>query len=346
LTDYYYTQNIYNSDTLETDFYVGRIPCKNENELTKYLNKVIQYEGNIGAQEWENNVMFVCNSDPNFGFLTAAINTSSFLPDFVNKKYIVDSDTSQYYGNKDSIISFINNEGCSIFWFLGHGSDSALINNDYFHINDLVQLNNNGKYFFTFLMSQFSIIDSNTTMSNEMLYLENAGSIGGLVISGLIWWSSYQQALRKIAQNLFVAPDEPIGLLPDLYFSGLSGGLYYEMRKSLNLLGDPSLVLKYDAPTSVQQTQTEIVNGFELQQNYPNPFNPSTKIKWQSATSSWQSLKVYDVLGNEVAVLVNEFRLAGNYEVEFNASNLTSGVYFYKLQSGNFVETKKMVLLR
>ncbi|MBK7632630.1 MAG: T9SS type A sorting domain-containing protein [Ignavibacteriales bacterium] len=89
---------------------------------------------------------------------------------------------------------------------------------------------------------------------------------------------------------------------------------------------------------------------FLLQQNYPNPFNPSTKISWQSPVSSWQTVKIYDILGNEVATLVNEYRQAGNYEVDFESTvgnhQLANGVYFYRLQAGEFVETKKMVLLK
>jgi hypothetical protein len=90
--------------------------------------------------------------------------------------------------------------------------------------------------------------------------------------------------------------------------------------------------------------------SFNLLQNYPNPFNPSTKISWQSPVSSWQTLKVYDVLGNEVAILVDEYRNAGSYVVEFNAAssirNPASGIYFYRLQAGDYVETKKMILLK
>ena len=85
---------------------------------------------------------------------------------------------------------------------------------------------------------------------------------------------------------------------------------------------------------------------FSLDQNYPNPFNPSTKISWQSPVSSLQKLKVFDVLGNEVATLVNEEKPADTYEVTWNASGLASGVYFYQLRAGNFIDTKKMILLR
>ena len=85
---------------------------------------------------------------------------------------------------------------------------------------------------------------------------------------------------------------------------------------------------------------------FSLEQNYPNPFNPSTKISWQSPVSSHQTLKIYDVLGNEVATLVNEYKTAGNYEVIFDAKGLSSGIYFYKIQAGSLVETKKMILIK
>jgi hypothetical protein len=92
--------------------------------------------------------------------------------------------------------------------------------------------------------------------------------------------------------------------------------------------------------------ESEQITHFNLSQNYPNPFNPSTKISWQSPVSSWQTLKVFDVLGNEVATLVNEEKPAGNYEVEFNASSFSSGVYYYQLISGNFVKTMKMTLMK
>jgi len=81
-------------------------------------------------------------------------------------------------------------------------------------------------------------------------------------------------------------------------------------------------------------------------QNYPNPFNPTTTISWYSPVSGQQTLKIYDILGNEITTLVNEFKPAGNYEVMFDGSNFPSGVYYYRLQSGKFTVTKKLVLLR
>ena len=85
---------------------------------------------------------------------------------------------------------------------------------------------------------------------------------------------------------------------------------------------------------------------FALMQNYPNPFNPSTKITFQIPESGLVSLKIYDVLGIEIATLVNEEKNPGKYEVDFNASNLSSGIYFYTLRAGNFVSIKKMMLIK
>ncbi len=99
-------------------------------------------------------------------------------------------------------------------------------------------------------------------------------------------------------------------------------------------------------PTTIKTVNILSPGKFILQQNYPNPFNPSTTIKYSIPTSEFVTLKVYDALGKEVATLVNEEKPAGSYEVEFNAAELSSGIYFCKLQSGSFVETKKMILLK
>lgn len=101
-----------------------------------------------------------------------------------------------------------------------------------------------------------------------------------------------------------------------------------------------------ETPSSIEDENNKIPDNFILLSNYPNPFNPSTIISWQSPAASWQVLKVFDVLGNEIATLIDEYKPAGKNEVEFNASQLSSGVYFYQLRAGKFVETKKMLYLR
>ncbi|MBU0473957.1 MAG: T9SS type A sorting domain-containing protein [Bacteroidetes bacterium] len=148
---------------------------------------------------------------------------------------------------------------------------------------------------------------------------------------------------------------------------GFEGGYKIESLVYAKISG-----AEYGAKVSVP-LQDNLPTKFSLSQNYPNPFNPSTTIKYsipsiaviasgakqssKIATSSdetWTprndnlniTLKIYDILGREVATLVNKEQKAGNYEVQFDASNLTSGIYFYRLQSGSFVESRKMILIK
>jgi hypothetical protein len=85
---------------------------------------------------------------------------------------------------------------------------------------------------------------------------------------------------------------------------------------------------------------------FKLYDNYPNPFNPSTTIVYSLPEAAFTSLKIYDAVGNEVSSLVNETKSSGTYEVEFNATDLSSGIYYYTLQAGSFNQTKKMILIK
>jgi hypothetical protein len=85
---------------------------------------------------------------------------------------------------------------------------------------------------------------------------------------------------------------------------------------------------------------------FSLTQNYPNPFNPSTTISFDLPSKSFVSLKVFDLLGKEVAIIVSKELLAGSYSEKWDASTMSSGIYFYRMQAGSFTETKKLVLLR
>lgn len=148
------------------------------------------------------------------------------------------------------------------------------------------------------------------------------GKGAGIQFKGYFGSSTFQSSLIYLAFPLETTAN-------DIEFNKV-------ITKSINYFNSNTVVANID----------DIVSEFYLSQNYPNPFNPSTKISWQSPVSSWQTLRVYDVLGNEVATLVNEFKSAGKYEVDFNAVGLSSGIYFLRMKAGNFVGTKKMILLK
>jgi hypothetical protein len=112
-------------------------------------------------------------------------------------------------------------------------------------------------------------------------------------------------------------------------------------------VGTDGAIIKYKPSiSSVQDEEEYIPEKFILQQSYPNPFNPSATIAYQIPELSLVTIKVYDLLGREVVTLVDEFKPAGKYETEFNAANLPSGVYFYQLKSGGFIQSMKMVLMK
>ena len=116
-------------------------------------------------------------------------------------------------------------------------------------------------------------------------------------------------------------------------------GIYYYKLKQIDYDGS----FEYSDIVEVEVTAPM---EFALRQNYPNPFNPSATINYQIPELSNVTLKVYDVLGNVIETLVNEEKQSGIYNVEFDATGLSSGIYLYRLQAGNFIETKKMLLLK
>ena len=129
----------------------------------------------------------------------------------------------------------------------------------------------------------------------------------------------------------------------------------YSVANSVNGNGNPTLdewnfgenfaINVIDQPVDLKNKRLQPVD-FALYQNYPNPFNPTTNFRFRIADFGFVTLKIYDVLGNEVATLVNDEKPAGEYELEFFASELSSGIYFYKLSSRGFSETKKMILMK
>lgn len=128
---------------------------------------------------------------------------------------------------------------------------------------------------------------------------------------------------------------------------GEDGTLYLGVHKSSLFYGtEKNLIAIRDTGTVGIENAINGVKDFLLYQNYPNPFNPSTSINYQIPKEGIVTLKVYDILGNEMKTLVNEFKSSGNYSVEFDASKLASGMYLYRLQVNQYVSTKKMLLLK
>lgn len=141
-----------------------------------------------------------------------------------------------------------------------------------------------------------------------------------------------------------------------VYFYLFDGNLQYHsgaghVRLRAELVSNPSFFVELDFRActpdyiGIQQI-TSVVKEFSLGQNYPNPFNPTTNIRFSIPKSEHVSLRVYDILGREVKALVNQNLTPGEYQVDFDATGLSSGMYYYSLRSGDFVDVKKMVLVK
>ena len=134
----------------------------------------------------------------------------------------------------------------------------------------------------------------------------------------------------------FIPADESIKVIIDLY----------NLIHHSEFLERVLIHFGLEEPNSILDENADQPITFYLHQNYPNPFNPITSIQYAVSSRQFVSLKVYDVLGNEIASLVDEEKPVGSYEIKFDGTGLTSGIYFYRIQAGDFVETKKMVLMK
>jgi hypothetical protein len=114
------------------------------------------------------------------------------------------------------------------------------------------------------------------------------------------------------------------------------------------IIGRDGVILKTSngGNVSIGNLNSELADKYFLSQNYPNPFNPETKIQFSIPKNGLVKIVVYDMLGREVKELVNEFKQQGSYNVSFNGANFSSGIYFYKLITDDFIETKKMILVK
>jgi hypothetical protein len=190
------------------------------------------------------------------------------------------------------------------------------------------------------------------TLASEDLYLDLIAEVGdtisfgnGIILESENYFNELGLASRVREYTHILSPEMHLHLVKGL-------GRFYELTWELvgnidELKGAKINGVVYGDTTLVGiDDEKKLPNSFELFQNYPNPFNPTTSIKYSVPSLQFTIIKVYDVLGNEVATLVNEQKSSGEYEVEFDASNLSSGIYFYRLNTGSFSSIKKMIYLK
>jgi hypothetical protein len=342
-SDYLYTQSIYDFDSCNTDFYVGRVPASNITELTNYLNKVISYDTMDTISSWQNNVLFVAEDDISFDFINSADYDAGFFPTYIHSDLITNGETYSRYGNKDSIIQKLNS-GVSSLWLYGHTYDTCFINNNYLNLDDL-NLHNKDRYFLTFAYTQHLAYNKQVSMMDKLI-LSPYGSIGGIARCGPTYYNILMYSLYTLAMTMYQNDNLSFGDYLALYLPYPTDYVHFNEKQIESIWGDPSIKIKFDKTTNIKETGSHKIDFYNLAQNYPNPFNPNTVISYSIPSASNVKLIIFNSLGQKLKTLENEFKLAGNYSINFNASNLPSGIYFYKLETGQFSQIKKMMILK
>lgn len=345
-TDFYYAINKYDMDTTQVKFYIGRIAARSESELNNYFNKVIQYEANLNISSCNNNVLILSDDQ----FITEAfegdiwtngsLNIGNEAPDYINVKYFFEDDSSGYYGTKDSIVQFLNSSGAAAVFFIGHGNSTQYTHENYFTIDDVDLIDNGNKYFIGFYFGSQYFSDTIIKSITDKFLLSDDGAIGGLDYVGIHYANAAFLVNQECMRDIFSEKRYTLG---EVWENALQKESIFS-RKLFNIFGDPSLKLKYDIFTGIKPPI--LPQKYSLRQNFPNPFNPSTTIKFSLPEDGIVRLKVYNLLGKEVATITNSFYKAGEYSVNFNAADLSSGVYFYTIKANNFTQTKKMTLIK
>ena len=305
----------------------------------------------------------VLETDDNGFLITGETTSFGIATPFYTNVYLVRTDANgdslwtRYYGNtwydySRSIIKADDNSYIVSGWYATNGAEVS----DFYALriqdngdNTWTRLYGGGGYEYSYDIVKRGnndfILIGNTNSSGAGsydIYFVNINSNGDT-----IWTKTFGSSVYENAKGALRTDD--------------GNYIVYGQRKPFSVSnGSDILLVKLDlnGTSDIEENNNSLPSSFILEQNYPNPFNSSTKIKFSIPPhlnppfAKWGkigglvTLKVYDVLGSEVATLVNEYKPAGSYEVAFDGSSLSSGIYFYRLQAGGFVEAKKMLLMK
>jgi hypothetical protein len=275
------------------------------------------------------NVAIAPKTDSAFLHTTTATNISSNYTTIDNP--LLNGNSNAKILVQQRFVTSYNNVNVGV-WY--NGSKWTIFNEDGSSMTEGKDFNvwllNNAKSFVHTVDSSNIYLSSNSLLDNPQTN-NNPDAI--VLVTALLENSPYfdhvQGAYYDIASQKWAIYNEDL--------ASYNVGIKYNIYVS-NSLGIPTSVEEENNPTTV--------NNFELQQNYPNPFNPSTQIRFTLAEQSQVTLKVYNILGKEIATLVNDVISSGVHEVSFDGSGLASGVYFYTIQTGKFTKTHKMILMK
>lgn len=239
---------------------------------------------------------------------------------------------------------FIYWDSGNVSWNIDNDFDGSVVY--YYETNDI---NNPENGFWQAQAGTGSVVVSNTALPVELTSFSASSSENGIIISwgtatevnnyGFEIERMYKNSWNKIA---FIEGHGNSNSPKEYSFidKSVTNDKYSYRLKQIDFDG------QFEYSNEIEVNISSKPGKYSITQNYPNPFNPVTSIKYTIPDNEFVSIKVFDILGNEVATLVNENKNAGNYNVEFKADNFSSGLYFYKIQAGSYTQIRKMLLLK
>lgn len=327
---------------------IGRFPAWSADELSTMVAKTIQYETTSPFAHADRFIM-VADS----GYVDIFENEAQGLqaivaPIWKDTVTLFVRPTSPQYKSRSEFFDLWN-QGTAAVDFFGGANNVQFSHSNYFTSADIDSLREDSSLTVCVFQSDQRFQKTDTVaMAVNLMRARDRGAVAVLAPSGLSYVVENNAFSSDWRHRIATKPEVSLGMA--VKFAKQTQQSSIERRQTL--LGDPALVIQHKITTGVTPPSAE-PSIFQLSQNYPNPFNPKTSIKYTVGGTKGQGpgiskirLVVYDLLGREVAVLVNEPKAAGSYELTFDGSGLASGMYIYRLTAGSFVQSRKMVLVK
>ena len=348
--DEWFSINQFNTNNV-TDIAIGRIPASNLNQAELAISRTLFFENNLVLSDYTQDFLVLADS---FDV------TSQIFEDMANQfidiiepynfriSRIDIRKTSAYHGTLEDFIGQINN-GVLFVNFFGFGIEKIWSRDTFLTINDLDSLENNDFPCIVITTARQNFdSDDDSTIAEMLLFNPPGGALAVFASSGECYLNAAKNIIFNLIEFVLNNPDTTLGRsilrVKKNYGSPLTPD---NTLRRFTLLGDPALKLPVDFLSGLNTPRDNSVHAFRLKQNYPNPFNPSTTIQFDLPKTSEVSLKVFNILGEEVVTLVSDRLSAGSYSYEWSrTAGIASGVYLYRLEAEGFVQTRKMILIK
>lgn len=347
--DEWYSINSYEPD-MKPDVDIGRFPVNNKQELINIISKTIRFEDSLFIKNYPVDFLFLTDKTDSSVFEESVNNfIKTSLPFNYSKETIFAGEDSSIQVTREHLFDKLD-KGILFFSYYGHGAPDKWSRYKIFTYGDVDSVKPDDlPFIFTSAACEQPFDSPNdSSIVRRLLVSHSNGTVASVNSTGLNFLSDGSVFLMKLYNNIFNSPDHIIGdaVLQTKLLLENNNSSPDDIPRRYTLLGDPALKIPIVTITQIIGKPKNIPDSYSLEQNFPNPFNPSTTIHYLIPKESFVTIKVYDIIGKEIETLVHERKTAGSYSFVFNAYSLSSGVYFYRMQAGTFVSTKKFILLK